>query len=88
MSLIISLRELISNSTDALNKNRYKSITDPEKIEAQPNFCIKTVTDKTNFTLTFEGSGIGMTKNELVNNSGKLVKLWYQSVHGGHGCGR
>merc|ERR1711988_1136054 len=48
--------------------------TDPEKIEAQPNFYIKIVPDKTNSTLTVEDSGIGMTKNELVNNLGTIAK--------------
>ncbi|GLB61298.1 molecular chaperone HtpG [Cytobacillus sp. NCCP-133] len=70
----VFLRELISNSSDAIDKIYYKALTDDSLTFDKDSYYIKVIPNKENRTLTIKDTGIGMTKEELENNLGVIAK--------------
>ncbi len=70
----IFLRELISNASDAIDKLRFKGLTDNSVEVSGDEFGMLITLDKDARTITLSDNGIGMTKDELENNLGTIAK--------------
>jgi molecular chaperone HtpG len=70
----IFLRELVSNASDALDKLRFRAITEPELYEGDTSLGIRIRADRDKKTLTIEDSGVGMSEAELVGDLGTVAR--------------
>ena len=70
----IFLRELISNAADAVDKVRFESLTNQEVLEGNGDWKIKLIPDETAGTLTIRDNGIGMSREQIVENLGTIAK--------------
>ena len=70
----IFLRELVSNSSDAIEKLRYESISKSELNEGDADYAIKIDFDKDAKTIIVSDNGIGMTEEEVIDNLGTIAK--------------
>jgi molecular chaperone HtpG len=70
----VFLRELISNAADACDKLRYESLQNPRLVNGSPDFRITIVRSSNDNTLTVTDNGIGMNREELIENLGTIAR--------------
>ncbi|MGL4788328.1 MAG: molecular chaperone HtpG [Cetobacterium sp.] len=70
----IFLRELISNASDAIDKLKFKALTDTHILDSSKELSISILPDTNSRTLTIKDTGIGMTFDEVVENIGTIAK--------------
>ena len=70
----VFLRELISNASDALDRIRYEAIARPELLAGDDKLAIRLTPDATAKTLTIADTGIGMDRQELLDNLGTVAR--------------
>ncbi|WCJ37404.1 Heat shock protein 90 [Euphorbia peplus] len=70
----VFLRELISNASDALDKLRFLGVTEPQLLKDAADLDIRIQTDKDNGIVTITDTGIGMTRQELIDCLGTIAQ--------------
>ncbi len=70
----IFLRELISNASDAIDKLRFAALADDALLEGQGEFAVRVDVDKDANTITISDNGIGMSREEVIENLGTIAK--------------
>ncbi len=83
----IFLRELISNASDAADKLRFRALSDASLYEGDGDLRVRLSVDKDNRTITLSDNGIGMRRDEVIENLGTIAKsgtksswrLWAQT---------
>jgi molecular chaperone HtpG len=70
----IFLRELISNASDAADKLRFRALSKPELYEGDGELHVRLAFDKEKRTLTLSDNGIGMSRDEVIDNLGTIAK--------------
>ena len=70
----VFLRELISNASDAMNVVRFRQLTDTTMIDRDAPLEVRITMDKETRAFSIEDSGIGMTKEELINHIGTIAR--------------
>ena len=68
----VFLRELVSNAADACDKKRFLSLTEEKKMDDQLEVKIRC--DKEGKKLIIEDTGVGMSKEEMINNLGRIAQ--------------
>src|SRR3954452_18531657 len=70
----IFLRELISNASDAINKVRFDSLANADKLEGNTHWKIKITPDNDAKTLPISDNGVGMSRQEVIDNLGTVAQ--------------
>ena len=70
----VFLRELLSNASDALNRLRFEMVTNQDVLDPKAELCIRLKVDKEARMLTIQDTGIGMTRDEIIENLGTIAQ--------------